>query len=86
MMAENDFLYDASAPSRAFGYTNMQNGRWPFTYDYKSDMDCQIAPCPTCSFPGVWSQPLLDFEDNRIGENPGDLTHGFPCSMTDTCL
>ena len=58
MMAENDFLYDASAPSRAYGYTNLQNGRWPFTYDYHSDMDCQIEPCPKCSFPGIWSQPI----------------------------
>ena len=86
MMAENDFLYDCSAPSRAYGYTNLQYGRWPFTYDYYSDMDCQIAPCPKCSFPGIWSQPILDFEDGRVGENPGDLEHGYPCSMTDTCL
>ena len=86
MMEENDFLYDCSAPSRNFGYTNMANGRWPFTYDYKSGMDCQIQPCPTCSFPGIWSQPILDFEDGRVGENPGDLLHGYPCGMTDTCL
>ena len=46
----------------------------------------RIAPCPTCSFPGIWSQPLLDFEDGRVGENPADPDHGYPCSMTDTCL
>ena len=86
MMADNDFLYDCSAPSRVYGYTNMKYGRWPFTYDYYSDMDCQIQPCPKCSFPGIWSQPILDFEDGRVGENPGDLEHGYPCGMTDTCL
>ena len=82
MMADNNFKYDCSQPSRAFGYTNMKYGRYPFTYDYKSDMDCQIQPCPSCAFPGVWSQPILDFEDNRNGPDG----HGYPCGMTDTCL
>merc|ERR1719462_1008850 len=59
----------------------MQDGRWPFTYDWYQDMDCQIEPCPQCSFPGVWSQPILDFEDGR---NDG-TGHGYPCGMTDTC-
>ena len=58
MMQDNGFEYDCSAPSRVFGYQNMQYGRWPFTYDWYQDMDCQIEPCPQCSFPGVWSQPM----------------------------
>lgn len=86
MMANNGFEYDCSAPTLAYGYKNMQYGRWPYTLDYYSDMDCQIEPCPTCSFPGIWSQPLLAFEDGRVGENPADPDHGYPCSMVDTCL
>ena len=46
-------------------------------------MDCQIEPCPQCSFPGIWSQPILDFEDGRSGLPNGQ---GYPCGMTDTCL
>ena len=46
-------------------------------------MDCQIEPCPKCSFPGIWSQPILDFEDARSGLPNGQ---GYPCGMTDTCL
>ena len=24
--------------------------------------DCEIKPCPTCSYPGLWVQPMLDLE------------------------
>ena len=81
MMVDKGFEYDCSAPSRVFGYENMKYGRWPFTYDWYQDMDCQIEPCPHCSFPGIWSQPILDFEDGR-DDGTG---HGYPCGMTDTC-
>ena len=43
MMANNGFEYDCSAPTLAYGYKNMQYGRWPYTLDYYSDMDCQIG-------------------------------------------
>ena len=36
MMKEAGFLYDASLPSIAFGYTNMANGLWPYSLDYLS--------------------------------------------------
>jgi len=85
MLQNKGFMYDCSAPSRLFGYTDLQYGRYPYTLDYYNDMDCQIQPCPNCAFPGVWSQPMLDFEDDRTGVNPIDPDHGFPCSMTDTC-
>jgi len=81
MMENKGFEYDCSSPSRLFGYTNMNYGRWPFTYDWYNDMDCQIEPCPKCDFPGIWSQPILDFEDGR----DDGLGHGYPCGMTDTC-
>merc|ERR1712061_143402 len=81
MMQQKGFLYDCSSTSRYFGYIDLQYGRWPYTLDYYNDMDCQIEPCPQCAFPGVWSQPILDFEDGR---NNGQ-GQGFPCGMTDTC-
>jgi len=84
MMQQKGFLYDCSATSRLFGYTDLQYGRWPYTLDYYNDMDCQIDPCPHCAFPGIWSQPILDFEDGRI--SAADPEHGYPCGMTDTCL
>lgn len=86
MMTEAGFTYDSTMPSRVYGYTNMANGRWPHTFDYLSDMDCQIQPCPTCAFPGIWSQPMLELEDMRIGSNPLDPDHGAPCSMLDSCV
>ena len=24
--------------------------------------DCAVGPCPTCSYPGLWEQPMLDLE------------------------
>ena len=83
MMQEQGFKYDASAPSQAFGYNHLNHGRYPYTFDYKNDMDCQVEPCPHCTFPGIWSQPLLDFDDGR--DNPALPGHGYPCAMTDTC-
>ena len=85
MMSNNGFLYDCSRPTLAFGYINMANGLWPFTMDYQVNMDCQISPCPTCSFPGVWVQPMLDLEDNWFDAD-GDPTYGNPCAMLDSCM
>lgn len=79
MMANNGFVYDCSQPSVTFGMENLKFGRWPHTYDYYNDMGCQIEPCPECPWPGIWSQPILDFKDGRNGGN------GYPCGMTDTC-
>ena len=84
MMEEEGFLYDASMPSRQFGYLNLENGRWPFTFDYRSSMDCQIKPCPQCDFPGIWSQPILDLQDAWDGT--GADGNGSPCGMLDSCM
>ena len=72
--------------SRVFGFDNLENGPWPHTFDYESTMDCQIEPCPDCKFPGIWSQPLLDLEDNWYGSNPQNPDQGQPCSMLDSCM
>ena len=86
MMADYGINYDSSMPSRVFGFDNLENGLWPFSLDYESTMDCQIEPCPTCSFPGKWNQPLLDLEDNWYGSNPQNPDQGQPCSMLDSCM
>merc|ERR1712038_885276 len=44
MMSEDGFTYDSTVASLEFGYFNLENGRWPYTYDYASTMDCQIPP------------------------------------------
>ncbi|TRY78789.1 hypothetical protein TCAL_11804 [Tigriopus californicus] len=85
MMLEDGFEYDCTMPSRNFGYLNMANGRWPFTYNYRSEMDCQIEPCPKCSYDGIWSQPILDLDDAWLGSG-GDPEHGSPCGMLDSCI
>lgn len=83
MLVNNNFDYDCSWPTRAFGYMDAENGLYPYTMDYKSCQDCEIKPCPTCSYPGLWVQPMIDLEDEWIGSVvPGQ---GNPCSMLDAC-
>jgi len=36
MMDNDDFLYDSSMPSVAYGSTNLGKGLWPYTFDYAS--------------------------------------------------
>lgn len=87
MLQEQGFEYDCSMPSRAYGVDNLDTGIWPFTLDYDgfSTMDCQIGPCPKCSYPGIWVQPMLELEDGWLGSG-GDPDHGSPCSMVDACM
>jgi len=85
MLQEDNFTYDATQPTNEFGYMNMANGRWPHTLDYLREQDCQIPPCPTCSFPGIWSQNILELEDSWYGSVEGNDTIGSPCSMLDSC-
>jgi hypothetical protein len=85
MLVEDGYTYDSTMPSLEYGYTNLANGRWPHSLDYASTMDCTILPCPTCSFPGVWSQPMLNLEDQWYGSVEGNDTIGSPCSMLDGC-
>ena len=85
MMKKFGFEYDCSLPSQSHGYLNMDLGRWPYTLDYQCNElveNCEIEPCPVCSHPGMWTQPMLDLEDNSAGVDG----HGYPCSMLDACL
>ena len=59
---------------------------FPYTLDYKSKQDCPIEPCPHCSWPGVWEQPMIDLEDEWLGSNPACPECGNVCSMLDGCV
>jgi len=86
MLAENHFLYDCSWPTRSFGYLEAMEGLYPYTLDYQSVQDCPIKPCPQCSWPGVWEQPMISLEDEWIGSNPNYPDDGNVCSMLDGCI
>jgi len=85
MLAENNFEYDCSWPTRRYGYVDAEFGLFPYTMDYDSIQDCPIEPCPRCSYPGLWVQPMLDLEDEWIGANPWYPDNGLPCTMLDVC-
>jgi len=86
MIAENNFLYDCSWPTRSYGYLDAEFGLFPYTLDYRTVQDCPIDPCPKCSYPGVWVQPMIDLEDEWIGSNPICPECGNVCSMLDGCV
>eukprot|EP00088_Acartia_fossae_P051337 TRINITY_DN5766_c0_g2_i1.p1 TRINITY_DN5766_c0_g2~~TRINITY_DN5766_c0_g2_i1.p1 ORF type:complete len:442 (+),score=66.46 TRINITY_DN5766_c0_g2_i1:38-1363(+) len=81
-----DFLYDCSWTSRDFGYQHLDDGLYPYTMDYASIQDCEIEPCPQCSYENFWVQPMLDLEDNWFDSNPLHPDWGQPCSMLDGCI
>ena len=85
MMEKLGFEYDCSMPTQENGYLYLDYGRWPYTLDYKVvelAQACQVEPCPVCSHPGKWVQPMLDLEDNLVGPTGT----GYPCAMLDSCL
>jgi len=82
MMKENGFSYDCSMPTLKYGYLNLNQSVWPFTLDYEHQLDCQIEPCPKCSFQGVWVQPMATLRDNRVSDCGEE---GCQCSMLDSC-
>jgi len=87
MLAENNFEYDCSWPTRKYGYVDAESGLYPYTLDYATVQDCPIKPCPKCSYPGMWVQPMIDLEDEWYGSNPAcGPTCGNVCSMLDGCV
>jgi len=86
MLQENKFKYDCTWPTRTYGFLEAENGLYPYTLDYKSIQDCPIEPCPSCSHPGIWVQPMIDLEDEQLGVNPQYPNNGMPCSMLDGCV
>ena len=83
MLQDNNFMYDCTQPTRKFGYIDAEYGLYPYTLDYKSKQDCPIEPCPVCSWPGIWEQPMLDLEDEWMVGCGGEC--GNVCSMLDAC-
>jgi len=65
------FQYECSRPTLSF----RNPGLWPYTNDYQSSQDCQIAPCPVQKHEGFWTVPMIDLI--------GDDLEG--CAMADTC-
>merc|ERR1711872_1150847 len=86
MLSENNFEYDCSWPTRHYGYLDAEAGLFPYTMDYQTVQDCPIEPCPTCSYPGLWVQPMIDLEDEWIGSNPIYPDNGNLCAMLDGCV
>merc|ERR1711970_1005414 len=86
VLEEENFDYDCTWPTRRFGYMDAEQGLYPYTLDHKSVQDCPIEPCPKCSHPGLWVQPMIDLEDEQLGVNPQFPDEGMPCSMLDACV
>lgn len=42
MMENDNFMYDSSMPSKAFGSVNIGKGLWPYTFDYESIQVSQL--------------------------------------------
>jgi len=85
-LSRSGFEWDCSWVSREFGYQHLNRGLYPYTMDYDTVQDCEIGPCPECSYPGFWVQPMLDLEDNWFESNPQHPDWGQPCSMLDGCI
>ncbi|XP_023332330.1 uncharacterized protein LOC111704337 isoform X1 [Eurytemora carolleeae] len=85
-LQQDGFKYDCSWASRDYGYLKLDVGLFPYTLDYETVQDCPVEPCPTCSYPGLWVQPMLDLEDRWIGADPTHPNNGMPCSMLDACI
>lgn len=70
VLHDRKFLYDSSMPT-----SQMDPPLWPYTLDYPTTQECNIPPCPTDPFPGLWEVPLVDYRDPT----------GKLCAMIDAC-
>ncbi|XP_064596639.1 chitin deacetylase 1-like [Liolophura sinensis] len=58
----NNFEYDSTVVTTGWsGNTNILG--WPFTLDYPYPERCQIAPCPSEPYEGLWEVPIVPFQD-----------------------
>ncbi|CAL8073271.1 unnamed protein product [Orchesella dallaii] len=71
VLKQANFQWECSRPTLNF----RKPGLWPYTNDYRSTQDCQIAPCPVGEYKGFWTVPMIDMMGN---DNEG-------CAMVDTC-
>jgi hypothetical protein len=71
MLLSNGFLYDSSLPS------NVQSpALWPYTLDHPIPHSCNVEPCPSSFYPGLWEVPMTYMKDDAGGH----------CAMLDGCL
>lgn len=75
MLKDNKFRYDSSMVTGQL-YSNHRPPIWPFTLDTPPDSTtCNLTPCPTCSYPGLWEIPLIRwYGSNQVA-----------CAMPDAC-
>ncbi|BFZ10641.1 hypothetical protein BsWGS_13680 [Bradybaena similaris] len=75
MLKENKFRFDSSMVT-GYLYSHNNPPIWPFTLDTPPDSTtCNIPPCPTGSYPGLWEVPLIRwYGSNHIA-----------CAMPDAC-
>jgi len=70
-MQKSGLKWDCSYPTIKYS----EPAAFPYTMDYGFAQDCQIEPCPTSTYPGVWNVPMIVLRD----------VEGHTCSMADGC-
>jgi len=70
-MQKSGLKWDCSYPTIKYS----EPAAFPYTMDYGFAQDCQIKPCPTSTYPGVWNVPMVVLRD----------VEGHTCSMADGC-
>jgi peptidoglycan/xylan/chitin deacetylase (PgdA/CDA1 family) len=78
-MHTDNFLYDSSMPTLQ---TNPPLK--PYTLDNGYNQDCQIEPCPTGKFPGLWLIPLVALTRKSVDASGAPMENS--CSMADACI
>ncbi|CAL4068397.1 unnamed protein product, partial [Meganyctiphanes norvegica] len=81
------FEYDCSISTFRYsnwyqnaGETAPRGALYPYTMDYKSDLECSVGRCPEKTYPGFWVMPMTDLND------PRPPTVRAPCNMLGSCL
>ncbi|KAL8583902.1 hypothetical protein ACOMHN_009655 [Nucella lapillus] len=75
VLHENNFTYDATL-TYPFPRTVYSPVLWPFTLDFSYPLVCNIGPCPSRPYPGVWVVPVVVVMDYREHK---------PCAYIDHC-
>ena len=53
LLAQENFKYDCTWPTRKFGYTNAEQGLYPYTLDYKSEQVAGLEAAWILAIPGL---------------------------------
>ncbi|XP_076465546.1 chitin deacetylase 7-like isoform X2 [Babylonia areolata] len=76
VLQENNFTYDATL-TYPFPRNVYSPVLWPFTLDFSYPLVCNIPPCPTRTYPGLWVVPVVVVMDYR---------EHLPCAYIDHCI